>query len=222
MSSSALLRCAALLAATALAACTGSTGTRGPAELGDFRLGHNIVIADNVQEGPFSRDLDVDQIETAMRDEVDDRLRRYDGDGLYHLGIYIGAMVLAQPGVPVLFAPRSNMVFEVFAFDNATQSRLNEEPNRIIVSEGLDNSVPILGSGLTRTPEEQLANLVENAAIQIEDWLIENPDWFDPKPGQVRVPFGEAEVEAQGEAAREAAETFGEETGLIGGEAPPG
>lgn len=222
MSSSAFLRCAAFVAVAALAACADSTATRAPADLGDFRLGHNIVIADNVQEGPFSRDLDIDRIEAAMQAEVDARLRRYDGDGLYHLGIYVGAMVLAQPGVPVLFAPRSNMVFEVFAFDNATQSRLNEEPMRIIVSEGLDNSVPILGSGLTRTPEEQLANLVENAAIQIEDWLIENRAWFAPKPGQTRVPFGEAEVEAQGETAREAAEAFGAETGLLTGQTPPG
>ena len=218
MSLSALLRCAALLAAAALAGCTGATPHAGPKTLGDFRLGHNIVVADNVQEGPFSRDLDIELIETAMRDEVDARLRPYDGNGLYHLGIYIGAMVLAQPGVPIVYTPRSNMVFEVFAFDNATRTRLNDEPMRIIVSEGLDKTVPILGSGLTRTPEEQLDNLVENAAIQIENWLRGNPQWFAPKPGRARVPFGEAESGA----ARGVAGAFGGETGFPQDDFPPG
>lgn len=187
-----MLRPGLVLAATlALAAC-GRAPEMSDAPLGDFRLGHNVVIADNIQAGPFSRSLVEAEIETAMRQAIGERFGRFDGDGLYHLGIYIGAAVLAQPGVPLIYTPRSSYVLEVNVFDNATQRRLNEEPNRIVVGEGVENTVPILGSGLTRSREEQIANISRNAARRIEDWLRENEGWFTPKPGQVRVPYGDA------------------------------
>ena len=42
---------------------------------------------------------------------------------------------------------------------------------------------------LEQAKEEQLENLSANVAKQIEDWLRENPEWFAPRPGQVRVPY---------------------------------
>ena len=81
------------------------------------------------------------------------------------------------------------MILDVTIFDNATREKINAEPKRIQVGEGFGNAVPIIGSGMVRGPEEQLANLSENAAREIEKWLRENPDWFTPKPGQVRVPY---------------------------------
>lgn len=188
-----------------LAACAPSSELS-QEPLGDFRLGHTIVIADNVQEGPFSRDLIEDEIEVAMQDAIRQRLGRFDGDGLYHVGVYIGAAVLALPGVPLLYTPQSNFVFEVNVFDNATRQRLNPEPHRMIVGEGFENTVPVLGSGMTRDRQEQIANISANAARQIEDWLRENEAWFVPEPGQVRVPFGEAERSATEDTARSRAE----------------
>jgi len=160
-----------------------------PVALGDFRLGHNIAIADNVVMGPFSRELSVQELEKTVQNAVAKRLRRYDGDGLYHLGIVVGGLVLAQPGIPVVYAPQSVMILDVTVFDNVTQARLNPDAKRIQVGEGFRNSVPILGSGLVREADEQLANLSENAARAIEDWLNENPEWFIPKPERARVPF---------------------------------
>ncbi len=181
----------ALVAGVVLAGCTAEpedlSGT--PEPLGDFRLGHNIAIADNVVLGPFSRQLSEQDLETSLQNAVAKRLRRYDGDGLYHLGIVIGGLVLAQPGIPVIYAPQSVMILDVTAFDNVTQQRLNPEAKRIQVGEGLRNAVPILGSGLVREADEQLANLSINAARQIEAWLNANPEWFIPKPERARVPF---------------------------------
>lgn len=179
-------------AVLALASCGAEDDLSQPPEpLGDFRLGHNIAIADNVVFPPemVSRKLGEVELEAAVQNAVAKRLRRYDGDGLYHLGIVVGAVALAQPGIPVVYAPSSIMLLDVSIFDNSTQKRLNEKPERIQVGEGLRNAVPILGSGMVRTPEEQLANLSENAARAIETWLRENPEWFTPKPGQVRVPY---------------------------------
>lgn len=163
--------------------------TLAPEPLGQFRLGHNIAIADNVTKGPFSREFTSDQLEASIQKAVAARLRRYDGDGLYHLGIVVGGVVLAQPGIPVVYAPRSAMIVDVTVFDNATQKKLNEEPFRIIAGEGLRNSVPLLGSGYVRSAEVQLDNLSAQVATAIEDWLRDNPEWFAPVEGQVRVPY---------------------------------
>ena len=160
-----------------------------PDPLGDFRLGHNIAIADDTVSGPFSREFTETQMEAAVQNAVAKRLRRYDGDGLYHLGIVVGGVVLAQPGIPVIYAPSSVMLLDVTIFDNSTQEKINEKPMRIQAGEGFSNTVPFLGSGLVRGPEEQLANLSINAARKIEEWIRDNPDWFEPKPGQVRVPY---------------------------------
>ncbi|NNE78686.1 MAG: hypothetical protein HKN18_00300 [Silicimonas sp.] len=160
-----------------------------PKPLGQFRLGHNIAIADNVTKGPFSREFTETQLEASVQNAVAKRLRRYDGDGLYHLGIVIGGIVLAQPGVPVVYAPQSVMILDVTVFDNTTKKKLNDEPERIFAGEGFSNSVPILGSGHVRSADEQLENLSASAAKQIEAWLNEHPEWFEPRPGQVRLPY---------------------------------
>lgn len=180
-----------LAAALSLAACAAEDEDLSlpPEPIGQFRLGHNIAIADNVTKGPFSRDFTEDQLEAAVQDAVAARLRRYDGDGLYHLGIVIGGVVLAQPGVPVVYAPRSAMIVDVNVFDNSTQTKLNEEPYRIVASEGVRNATPLIGSGYVRSAEQQLDNLSREVAKAIEVWLRENAAWFAAREGQVRVPY---------------------------------
>ncbi|NNE87631.1 MAG: hypothetical protein HKN27_06110 [Silicimonas sp.] len=173
-----------------IAACTTEEDlSQPPAPLGQFRLGHNIAIADNTTRGPFSRDFSEMQIETAVQNAVAKRLRRYDGDGLYHMGIVVGGLVLAQPGIPVVYAPSSVMIVDVTVFDNTTQRRLNAEPERLTVGEGISNAVPLLGSGLVRDADQQLENLSNALARAIEDWLKDNPEWFTPRPGQQRVAY---------------------------------
>jgi hypothetical protein len=185
-----MIRSFLIFAMLTLAACSTEDDLAQPPEpLGQFRLGHNIAIADKTTRGPFSRDFTETQIETAVQNAVAKRLRRYDGDGLYHLGIVVGGVVLAQPGIPVVYAPNSVMIVDVTVFDNTTQERLNEEPKRLTVGEGVRNAVPLFGSGLVRGADEQLENLSDALAQQIEAWLKENPEWFAPRPGQQRVPY---------------------------------
>jgi len=175
----------------ALAACggTGEDLSKPPAPLGQFRLGHNIAIADHVQMGPFSRTLTETQIEASLQNAVAKRLRRYDGDGLYHLGMVVGGLVLAEPGIPVVYAPQSVMILDVTVFDNTTRKKLNDKPERIFAGEGTRNMVPLIGSGYVRSAGEQLDNLSADAAQKIEAWLRSHPEWFAPRPGQIRVPY---------------------------------
>ena len=187
-----------------LSGCASDQPT-GPAELGDFRMGYNIVQANDVQAGPFSRQADQAELTEALSNAVEARLGRYDGDGLYHIGIAIGAYVLAQPGVPLIYTPKSILMFDVNVYDNATQERLNDKPHRVQVFEGLENIAPVVGSGLARGREEQLGNLVGQGAAAVEKWLLENPEWFAPKPGQRRVEIDRGTLRRIGEDAIAAA-----------------
>ena len=193
-------RFAALGLALTVSACV-STDDSGPKDLGDFRLGYNIVQARTVKQGPFSRQVSDEQLTAALREAVAARLNRYDGDGLYHIGISIGGFVLAQPGIPLIYTPKSALIFEVNVYDNATGQRLNAEPKQITAFEGIENVAPIVGSGIVRGAEDQLANLVASGAIQVERWLAENPEWFTPEPGQTRVRIDRAQLDARAEAA---------------------
>ena len=206
----ALAVAAALLA---LAGCANRADLAAPVEpIGDFRLGHNVVLATDTTEGPLSRNATPEELETAIRSEIEHRLRRYDGDGLYHIGVRVEAFVLAQPGIPVVLAPRSILLLAVNIWDNETRQRLNEEPIRITAFEGANTGVPFIPSGLVKSREEQLENLSISAAQEIEEMLRENEaTWFAPKPGRTRVEFTPGtpltpEQQATAEAAIEAAE----------------
>ncbi|WP_126623179.1 hypothetical protein [Oceaniglobus ichthyenteri] len=179
----------ALVLVALVAACT-NVDPQGPlVPLGDFRLGHNIVIAPDAQKGPFSRDATAQELSDGLAAAIEERFVRYDGNGLYHFGISIGGYVLAQPGLPVIYTPKSVLIFDVTVYDNATGKKLNEKPHRIMAFEGLQNSAPIVGSGLTRDKAAQLKNLTQEGARLLQDWLKKNPEWFVPDPETPRTEF---------------------------------
>lgn len=162
-----------------LAGCSAPDPVTDPLEdLGPFRLSHNIVLTENAQPGPLSREADLGDLQAVMVEEIGRRLGRYDGTRLYHLGVNVDAYLLALPGIPVVANPRSALIFTVNVWDDALQRRLNEEPHRITVLESASGET-LLGSGLTQTGDEQMRNLAINAARAIERWLAENPQWFD-------------------------------------------
>ncbi len=196
-----LMRRLAALCLLPLCACGAGPGADDPRDLGDFRLGYAIVQANDVEQGPFSRTATAGELTEALGTAVEARLARYDGDGLYHVGIAIGGYVLAQPGVPVVYTPKSVLIFEVNLYDNATRARLNAEPERIMAFEGITNLAPVVGSGLVRSREDQLANLAAEGARLVEAWLARNPDWFAPDPEAARVPFDRDDGRARAQAA---------------------
>ncbi len=176
-------RLLAAIALPLLAACASSLDDLDatPQPLGDFYLGHNIVVASNVTRGPLSREASEEELEAAVKAAIDQRFRRFDGDRLYHLAISVDGYVLAQPGIPVVAAPRSALIFGVTVWDDAAEAKLNDTPHRITVLEDLSGDT-IVGSGLTRTAEQQLESLSFNAARAVERWLRENEAWFTRFP----------------------------------------
>ena len=173
------VRTPALLAfAGFLAACAnGANLGEQRVELGDFRLCYNIVTINDAVQGPLSREADLEVFAQTIRSEIDRRFGRYEGDRLYHIAIHLDAYVLAVPGIPLVASPRSALIVSVNLWDDQGGRLLNEEPKQFQVLESLTGE-NILGSGLTQTAEEQMQVLAANAAIQIENWMAENPDWF--------------------------------------------
>lgn len=169
----AFLAAAGLLAACANGAILGEERV----ELGDFRLCYNIVTTNDAVQGPLSREADLDEFATLIRAEVARRFDRYDGDRLYHIAMHVDAYVLAVPGIPIVASPRSALIISTNVWDDVLGRPLNETPEQFTVLEHASGS-SIVGSGLTQNAEQQMQVLAQNAAIRIENWLSENPEWF--------------------------------------------
>lgn len=163
---------AALLTLTACAVPQKEV-TDAPRDLGDFVLGHNIVVAPDLTKGPLSREASKEQWIASVKGAIDNRLGRYDGTRLVHLGVNVSGYVLAQPGVPILLAPKSALIITVTAWDDRAGGKFHDEAKTITVLETFTGA-SLVGSGLTMTAEEQMANLSYNVAKAIEDWLHQN------------------------------------------------
>lgn len=165
----------------ALSACaTGRDLDKPPVPLGDFMLGHSIVVAPNLTKGPLSRDATKEEWIAAVDKAFEDRFRRYEGEKLYHFGISVEGYVLAQVGIPLVLQPKSAVIYRITVWDDAAGGKINEEPKEITIVEALTPE-SVAGSGLTQTREEQLENLAVQAAKQAEQWLVgqvKNEGWF--------------------------------------------
>ncbi|WP_366915535.1 hypothetical protein [uncultured Lentibacter sp.] len=164
-----------------VAGCTNPDDLDQPAvDLGDFRLGHNIVIAPKLEKGPLSREKSDAAWTEAVTARIAERFGRYDGDRLYHFGVSLEGYVLAQPGIPIVASPKSALILRITVWDNAANAKLNEKAHQIVVFEQLSGE-QVIGSGLTQSADQQLENLSKNAAKMIELWLVRQraeEGWF--------------------------------------------
>lgn len=179
---------AALAAVLSLSACAnGLANLEKPAEpIGDFKLGFSEVVAPNIVKGPLSREASAEEWVQSVDKAIEERFDRKTGEKYYHIGTSIEGYVLAQPGVPLVFSPKSALILRVTLWDDAAQEKLNAEPEQIIVMEAI-TAETVAGSGLTQSRETQMRNLSANAALQIEQWMrgeLREKGWFGGKPAQ--------------------------------------
>ena len=175
----------ALLAALlflGFAACTPPVTDKPVVPIGDFNLGYNVVVGDQMAQGPLSRTADTQEITSSLKTAIDDRLSRYDGDKLYHVVTHVDMYVMARAGVPFVFSPKTALMVSMTVWDDAAQAKLNETPIQVTLLEN-SNSKNLLGSGLGQTVDEQIQSMAESAAYQIESWLRkqnQEQNWFNP------------------------------------------
>lgn len=172
---------ALLVFALGLSACEDINDlSKAPTPIGEFSLAHNVVVAPNLVMGPASREVSNEAWTEAVKKAIDERFSRYDGDQHYHFGISLEGYVLAQPGLPVVLSPKSVLILKLTVWDDAAGKKLNEEPEQITVLENLDGDT-IVGSGLTKTAEEQMETLAQNSAKLIQRWITRqhrSEQWF--------------------------------------------
>lgn len=179
-----MFRIFALLSFVAfIAGCTNPNDLdEAPAELGDFSLGHNIVVASKMTRGPLSREASEDEWKAALTTAIGDRFGRYEGDKLYHFGVSVEGYVLAQPGIPVVASPKSVLIVLLTVWDDAAGEKMNTPAEQITIVESISGNT-IFGSGLTQSKEVQMQNLSRNASKQIENFLVrrhKSDGWFGP------------------------------------------
>ena len=160
----------------ALAACQKNDLAEAPVPLGNFALGLNIVVADNMKKVPISRPATVEEWEAAIIKSVDDRFDRYSGSKLYNIGIAVDGFALAPPGIPLVVSPKSVLVITANIWDDATGTKLNAEGEQFTIFESFSGET-VIGSGLTRSKAKQIEILSYNAAKRVEKWILENPEW---------------------------------------------
>jgi len=150
-------------------------------DMGSFQMKWNIVVADNARLVPPSRSATPAEWQDILGAEIDRRFSGYAGGRDFHIAVNVDGYALAPPGIPVLLAPKSILVLSANVWDDAEARKLHAEPERITVFEGA-NATTIIGSGFTKTKEEQMRALSRNAARAIQNWILTNPDWLALPP----------------------------------------
>ena len=198
---------AALLSFALLAACEAPvTDLDGPpVPLGDFVLGHNIVITKNMVKSPVSREATQQEWETALEGAIAQRFDRYNGTKIINLGVHLDGYALAPPGVPIVASPKSVLIVTVHVFDDAKQQKLGDPKGKQLTVFESRSGDSVVGSGLTKTKAQQMEMLSRNAAKQIEGWLLENPEWLGMTEAQAAASRAMARSGARPAAAKPAA-----------------
>ncbi len=146
-------------------------------DLGNFRLQSNVAVTKNARKMGVSRDATAEEWETALEAAIDKRFRRYDGDTPYTISYSLDGYILATKGGRLALAPRSAMSMTVHIWQTDPLLRLKDRSKQLLILEQLDGE-SVIGSGLFRDADEQMANLAAQFAKAVERWLQANADLF--------------------------------------------
>jgi hypothetical protein len=198
-----MIRLFALMTSFVLVVGCGGTGVldQPPPPLGDFKLGHNIVVTSKMQKGPVSREASQEEWEATLKGAIGERFGRYQGEGLYHFGISVEGYMLAPKGVPLLYSPKSALVVNVTVWQDSKARKLNESPYQMTIFESTDQESVLVGSGWGRDKDEQLVGLSFNAALALEKWLVQQHEelgWFTPNAKVAPKGYFKVETKSEG------------------------
>jgi hypothetical protein len=145
--------------------------------IGDFKLGHLVVFADNVKKGPMSRDATPEQLKTALEAEMRSRFGGLTGKKYFNIGVAVDVYALARAGIPLVLTPSSALAVTVNIWDDSKNQIIIEEDKQFSTLEKLSANL-LIGSGLTMTAEEQWQELVVRTVDKIEAYMRENEALF--------------------------------------------
>ncbi|KIC34983.1 hypothetical protein [Leisingera sp. ANG-M7] len=179
-----MIRISAALAALALLTACGETQlNEAPEDLGAFQARVTHVYTEKALQWPLSRNAEHSEWTAPIENALNTRLRRYQGAQEYDVAVTLEGFMLAPPGVPVLFSPKSAVVVNVFVYDVAEKKFLAKK-HQMEIFESTTGESAVLGSGHARTKEEQIQGLAINIADKVEEWMAEQHEkegWFAPR-----------------------------------------
>ncbi len=184
-----MLRILTLITGLALmGACTQTQLYEEPESLGEFKLRVNYAFAEKAKQGPVSRDATPKEWEDAIQNAVDIRLGRYEGAQEYDIGISLEGYMLAPPGIPVIYNPKSTAIVLVNVYDVGKKEFVAKKKQFQVLEDTTGESA-LAGSGHSRTKEEQMNGLALKVADRVEEWLAEehkDNGWFDRRPDLIQ------------------------------------
>lgn len=166
-----------------VSACSGQKLATDVEPIGNAQFGYNIVVGKDMEKGPLSRDGNSEKITADLKQALGAHFQRFDGDRLYHMATIIDGYILGRPGIPLVLSQKSALFLKVTIWDDANGIPIHDEPKEFMVLEGFSPKT-IIGSGLTQSADQQLAELVANAGFEIERWLRtqeKEQGWFTPE-----------------------------------------
>lgn len=191
-----MLRILTLITGLALmGACTQTQVYEEPESLGEFKLRVNYAFAEKAKQGPVSRDATPKEWENAIQNAVDIRMGRYEGAQDYDIGISLEGYMLAPPGIPIIYNPKSTAIVLVNVYD-VNKKEFLAKGKQFQVLEDTTGGSALKGSGNERTKEEQMSGLALKVADRVEEWLAEEHlenGWFDKRPDPIQ-PLDSGEV----------------------------
>lgn len=175
-------------------------------DLGDFRLLGNVAVTTNARKMGVSRDASAEDWEAALEGAIAKRFGRYEGETPYTLSYSLDGYILATKGGRLALAPRSAMSMTVHIWQTSPQKRLEDRSKQLLILEQFDGET-VIGSGLFRDSDEQIANLAAQFSKAVERWLVANGDLFgvgvteEAKAAAAKDDAAEIAKQAKGEAA---------------------
>lgn len=156
--------------------------------MGDFELAFTVVVAENAKKIPPSRNASTGALKSVMTAEIERRFGAYTGGTGYVIALNIDGYALAPPGIPIVLTPKSLLVVSANLWRADPQEKL-AGPEQITTFEGADTL--LLGSGLVKNADEQLATLCRNTAKKVQSWLLRNPTLIGLPAGRTRPAAGD-------------------------------
>ncbi|AHC99452.1 hypothetical protein [Leisingera methylohalidivorans] len=194
-----MIRILSILAALGMLAACGETRLdEAPEDLGAFQARVTHVYTEKALQWPLSRNADHSEWDAAIKNALETRLRRYQGAQEYDVAVTLEGFMLAPPGVPVLFSPKSAVVVNVFVYDVAEKKFLAKK-HQMEIFESTTGESALLGSGHARTKEQQIQGLAVNIADKVEEWMADQhkeEGWFAPRPAAAAGSGGAADTAA--------------------------
>ncbi|MVO17645.1 hypothetical protein [Parasedimentitalea huanghaiensis] len=179
-----MIRLIAFLASLSLLTACGETlMDEAQEDLGAFKMRVGYIYTDKALQWPLSRNAEGSDWNADLQNALDTRLRRYEGTQEYDVAITLEGFMLAPAGVPIVLSPKSVAVVNVFVYDVAGQEYLAKK-HQMEIFESTTGESALLGSGHSRTKEEQIAGLSLNIVDAVEEWIAEQhleSGWFDER-----------------------------------------